>query len=618
MKNIFSIWIFFFAVFISPIKSAETYRIDHLEPPFWWTGMASNKLQIMVHGNNIAELSPSINYPYIEIKKIHRVENANYLFIDLELSPQMKPGEFEITFSINDQTYLTYQYTLLKREPGSAERLGFNPADVIYLITPDRFANSDLNNDSSPALKETHNRAFKGGRHGGDLQGIIDHLDYIADMGFTQIWLNPVLQNDQPSYSYHGYSTTDYYQIDGRFGTNTLYKKLSEQAKQKGIGIIKDVILNHIGSEHWWMKDLPTRDWINNEGSYTQTSHRRETIHDPHSAITDKKYFADGWFVPTMPDLNQRNPFLATYIMQNSIWWIEYAGLSGFRVDTYSYSDKTFLSQWTDRLVTEYPNINFVGEEWTHNVALVAYWQKDSPRYDDYVSKLPSLMDFPLQKSVINGLLNEENWATGLREIYQVISSDFLYGNPNNLVIFADNHDMNRVFTQLNKDYELFKMAMIHLFTTRGIPQIYYGTEILMTNPEKGDHGIIRTDFPGGWPNDKVNGFTGNGLKPKQKKAQQFIRELLQWRKTSTAVTKGNLIHYTPENGFYIYFRQFENELIMVIMNKNKKQTTLDTNRFEEVLSGKNTGKDVLNNELYDLSIPIKIPKKSAVILNVY
>ena len=615
MKNFYSIWIFFLAVFISPIKSSETYRIDHLEPPFWWAGMAENKLQLMVHGKNISDLEPEFSHSGIEINQVHRLSNPNYLFIDLFLSEEAIPGEFEIIFNKEGQPKTKYNYILLKRESDSADRKGFSPADVIYLITPDRYANGDPGNDSSSQLKEKQNRLKKGGRHGGDIQGIIDHLDYISDMGFTQIWLNPVLENDQHTYSYHGYSTTDYYNIDARFGNNELYKVLSKEAKKRGIGLVMDLILNHIGSEHWWMKDLPTIDWINNDGKFVRSNHIHESVHDPHLTESQRDLFTSGWFVETMPDLNQNYTFLANYLIQNSIWWIEYADLSGFRIDTYPYIDKIFLSIWSKRIATEYPRFNFVGEEWSSNPTMVSYWQKGSNRYDDYDSYIPSMMDFPLQEALVNGLLGKEDWNSGIVDIFRVISNDFQYGDPYNLVVFAGNHDMKRIYSQLNEQMDLYKMAMTIINTVRGIPQIYYGTEIAMSST--GDHGALRKDFPGGWPGDKVNAFTGRSLNKKELEAQNFIRKLLNWRKENIAITMGNMIHYPVENGIYVYFRSYNEALVMVIINNNKRSKTIDPGRFNEVIAEKKQGISILDNKVYDLTTKINLPGKGALILEI-
>ena len=601
-------------LFLSPLSSSNQYGIDHLEPPFWWIGMSSGKLQLLVHGSDISELKPSISYPGISINAIHQVSNPNYLLVDLMIDNDTKAGDFTIGFTKNEQVILNHTYSLLERTPNSAMRQGFTSTDVIYLITADRFANGDPDNDSSPNLKEQVNRKNKDGRHGGDIQGIIDHLDYIAEMGFTQIWLNPMLENNHPKYSYHGYSTTDYYNIDARFGGNSLYVLLSEEARKKGIGIIKDVVLNHCGSEHWWIHDMPSKDWINNQGEYTQTTHNRVSLHDIHTTNSEMSNFVDGWFVQTMPDLNHKNLFMANYLIQNSIWWIEYANLSGLRIDTYSYHDKTFLTEFGKRIINEYPNFTFVGEEWSLNPSIVSYWQKDSPRHDNYISYTPSMMDFPLNSVLAKSLLEKEAWNTGLINIYEVISNDFLYGDPYNLVVFAGNHDMERIYNQLNENFSLYKMAMTYIYTTRGIPQIYYGTEILQKGPP--DHGSLRTDFPGGWDKDKINGFNGFGLTNEQMEAHRFTKQLLNWRKNNLAITKGTLTHYYPQHGVYVYFRKHNKELVMVLINNNTSDTYVSSNRFYEILGDKTQGISVLKKQVYDLAKDIHVPGKAALILD--
>ena len=597
------------------LSRSVAYDIRHLEPPFWWVGMVESKLQLMVHGENISDLQPEIDHEGIEIDEIHRSENKNYIFIDLSLT-KVKPGSFDIIFKHSGKIEAKYQYDLFERKSGSMERHGFDPSDVIYLITPDRFANGDPSNDTVLSLKESSDRGNKDGRHGGDIQGIIGHLDYIEKMGFTQIWLNPVLENDQQIYSYHGYSTTNYYNIDPRFGSNEVYKELSSKAKLRDIGLIMDLILNHIGSEHWWMKDMPSEDWINNNGDFVRSNHIHESVHDPYLTKSQKDLFSSGWFVKTMPDLNQKNKFLENYLIQNSIWWIEYADLSGFRIDTYPYIDKNFLSVWSERIATEYPNFNFVGEEWSSNITLVSYWQQGSFRYDGYRSFIPSMMDFPLQEALVNGLLDKESWNSGIGDIYRVLSNDFQYGNPYNLVVFAGNHDMKRIYSQLNEDMDLYKMAMSFILTVRGIPQIYYGTEIAMEST--GDHGALRKDFPGGWSDDKANAFNGNSLKNQQIEAQKFLKKLLNWRKSNSAVIKGSMIHYPVLDGIYVYFRTYKNDLVMVIMNNNKRSKKIDTKRFHEILLHKNKGIKISDNKSYDLSEIIDIPGKSTIILDIY
>ena len=597
------------------VTNIMAYEIEHLEPPFWWTGMESEKLQLMVHGRNISFLQPQIEYEGVEILRVNRMSNNNYLFIDLSLKDAVA-GSFDIQFIRLGKVEAEYRYVLHERDSNSKYRSGFGPEDVIYLITPDRYANGDKKNDDVSGLKEKSRREDKDGRHGGDIKGIIDRLDYLEQMGFTQLWLNPVLENNQSTYSYHGYSTTDYYNIDSRFGNNKLYLELSEKARERGMGIIKDLILNHIGSGHWWMDDLPSEDWINNGGKFIGTNHIHESVHDPHLTKSEKNLFTDGWFVKSMPDLNQRNELLETYLIQASIWWIEYANLSGFRVDTYPYVDKDFLSTWSMRLATEYPNFNFVGEEWSSNSTMVSYWQKDSKRHDDYVSFIPSMMDFPLQNALIKGLLEKDTWDSGIGNIFRVLANDFQYGNPYNLVVFAGNHDMTRIYSLLNERMDLYKMAMSIICTIRGIPQIYYGTEIAMASTD--DHGELRKDFPGGWPNDDKNAFTGHGLNERELDAQNYLKKLLNWRKNNLAIAKGDLIHYPVQDGIYVYFRRYENDMVMVIINNNDRAKTIYPDHFNETIKGRTKGVNIINDRLHYLSREINIPGKSTLVLEIH
>ncbi len=596
---------------------AAPYRIDHLEPPSWWVGMKHGPLQLMVHGEQIADLTPSLSYPGLAIKEVIRVASRNYLFIDLEISQEALPGEFLLRFTQKGQTVLSQPYRLDARAKDSAQRRGFGPADAIYLIVPDRFANGDQNNDSVTPLKEKANRADPAGRHGGDLQGIGAHLDYVAGMGFTQIWSTPLTENNQPEASYHGYASTNLYQVDARFGSNEEYRDLVDKAKHKGLGFIQDVVLNHIGSGHWWMKDLPSADWLNFQDKFVVTNHKRTTIQDPHASLADRKRFSNGWFVESMPDLNQRNPLLANYLIQNNLWWIEYAGLSGFRVDTYPYSDPLFLSRWSQRIIDEYPNFNMVGEEWTSNPAIVSYWQKGKVNSDHYLSYTPSMMDFPLYYALQEGLMGEDGDRTGLSVLYESLANDFQYPAPENLVIFEGNHDTNRIFSELAQDDGLYRMAMVYLATMRGIPQFTYGTEILMTSPKQRDDGRVRADFPGGWPGDAVNAFSGRGLGKAQSQAQQFLRRLLTWRKGASAIHGGKLMHFVPEQGTYVYFRYDGTKRVMVVFNKNLKPATLELSRFHEMLTPQSAGTDVFSGQRFSLSQTLTLPARSAMILEV-
>ncbi len=591
-------------------------EVHKIEPPFWWAGMKSSHLQLMVYGKEIAALQAAIDYNGLSIEKIERAESNSYLFIDLQLAVDIRPGKFNIRFTDGTRLVNTYTYELKARATGSAQRKGFDNTDVLYLITPDRFANGSPANDSIGGLREGYNRSADFGRHGGDIAGIRQHLDYIKDMGFTAIWLNPVLENDQPKWSYHGYATTDYYKVDSRFGSNEEYVDLSKQAKANDIGMIMDIIVNHCGSEHPWMKDPPFGNWFNGQDQpYQQTNHRKSTLLDPYVSSHDRAIMAQGWFVPAMPDLNQRNAFLSTYLIQNSIWWIEYADLAGIRQDTYSYPFREFMTDWTCAIMEEYPYFNIVGEEWVENAAIISYWQQGKVNKDGYRSCLPSLMDFPMTFALHKALTEEEGWSEGLMRLYENLANDFLYADPNALVIFPDNHDMSRIFTQLNEDVTAFKMAMAYMLTMRGIPQLYYGTEVLMSHTGTDSHGVIRSDFPGGWPGDAVNAFTGQGLSADALDAQGFLKKLLQWRKGARAVHFGRLMHFEPQNGVYVYFRYLHGQAIMVVLNKNTAPVELPLDRFAERLAGYQKGKDVLTGRYWPLADRMRLENRGVLVL---
>lgn len=611
-------WLAVLWLAIASTSAAAADRIERVEPASWWVGMKDDRLQLLVHGDRVADLAPRLTYPGVSITGVERVENPNYLFVNLRIAPETKPGSFRIDFLKGRAKAGSRSYVLNAREQGSAERKSFGPQDTIYLITPDRFANGDLSNDTVKGLPDGLDRSKPLGRHGGDLKGVSNNLDYLAGMGYTQLWLNPVLENNQPEVSYHGYAITDFYKVDPRFGTNEGFRQLAADARQRGVGMIMDMVLNHCGSTHWWMKDLPSRDWFNNDSTFAPTSHVRETLQDRHATNVDRQTFSDGWFVATMPDMNQRNPYLATYLIQNSLWWVEYAGLSGIRVDTYSYSDREFLTEWSRRVTQEYPHLNIVGEEWSSNPTTVAYWQRGRNPPGGYVSYLPSLFDFPLQEAVAMGLKEPEGWGTGLRRIYKVLAQDSVFPDPYNLVTFHDNHDMSRMLTALGERQDLNRMALVFLLTARGIPQIFYGTEVLMSNKGTEDHGVIRSDFPGGWPGDAKNAFTGQGLSDDERAMQEYTRKLLQWRRTAPAIRDGRLTHYVPTDNLYVYFRHAAAQNIMVILNNGDDARTIATSRFQESIGSATTGKDVLSGQVHQLGKGVAVPARSATILELH
>jgi len=595
------------------VFSAEI-NLKKVEPMFWWAGMKSTELQLMVYGENISASTVELEYAGVELVSVSKVQNPNYLFIDLKLSENVKPGKFDIQFKQKDKVIESYSYELKERETGSANREGFNSSDVIYLITPDRFVNGNQGNDWVEGMKEHPNRADRDGRHGGDIRGIINSLDYLQNLGFTAVWLNPVLENNMTQVSYHGYSTTDFYKVDPRYGTNEEYRELNDELDKRGMKLIMDMIFNHCGSEHWWMEDMPMSDWINNYPEYKITNHRHVVNMDPHVSEYDHKTMVDGWFVPTMPDLNQRNSFMKKYLIQNSIWWVEYVGLEGIRQDTWPYPDKNMMAVWTKELLEEYPDFNIVGEEWSMNPAIVSYWQKGKNNADGYKCYLPSLMDFPTQEAVVKGLTEKEDWGGGLVKIYESMANDFIYPDADNLVVFPDNHDMSRFFVQVGEDIDLLKMGVAYFLTTRGIPQIYYGTEVLMKHD--GDHhGDIRADFPGGWEDDQTDALSGKGLSIEQKDMLDYVANIQNWRKNKKVIHDGKLIHFVPFEGTYSYFRYNNDEAVLIILNKNESKKVLETSSFNEILSKYSSGTDVISsNEISDLST-ITIPAKSAMII---
>ncbi|WP_242203144.1 glycoside hydrolase family 13 protein [Aestuariivivens insulae] len=605
------------------ITITERQDIQRVEPPNWWVGFKKSQLQLLVKHTNISEALPSMSYPGVTIKKVHKADSPNYLFIDLDIDSAAKAGKFNITFKQNNKTDLVYTYELKSREKPAEDYKGFDSSDVIYLITPDRFANANPSNDIVETLKEKSiDRAHDYARHGGDIEGITNHLDYIEDLGFTAVWPCPLLTNDMPKGSYHGYAMTNFYEVDPRIGTLAEYKELSHQLHERGMKHVMDQVVNHCGLEHWWMKDLPFKDWISyqeafeKEGRPIITNHRRTTNQDPYASKVDKKLETGGWFVSEMPDLNQQNPFMANYLIQNSIWWIETLQLNGIRQDTYPYSDKTFLSNWAGAIMEEYPNFSIVGEEWSYNPLLIAYWQEGHANKDGYDSNLKSTMDFAMQSNIVQALNEDEAFDRGLIKMYEGLANDFSYASPKDILIFPDNHDMSRIFTQLHGDIVNTKMALSYMLTLPRIPQIYYGTEILMNDFKKpGDHGLIRTDFPGGWTGDAINAFTGEGLTEAQKDMQSFLKRVLHYRKDSEAIHKGETIHFAPKNGVYVLFRVYGDETVVHIINKNIEPVTLNLDRFNEVgLYGKKLI-NIINGERVGWKDSLRLEEQGSLIL---
>ena len=589
--------------------------VNRVEPPSWWVGMKNQQIQLMVYGKQIAKAEVAISYPGVTLISFDRVENPNYLFLNLEIQDNTFAGTFDILFKLSGKQNLKYTYTLHNRRSGSAQRKGFDSADAMYLLFPDRFANGNPDNDSFEGMKDKFDREDLYARHGGDIQGIINNLDYIKELGMTAIWINPVLESNQPWQSYHQYAITDFYNIDRRFGNNELYRQMVEVAHGKGLKIIKDMIFNHTGNKHWFIEDLPMGDWINQWPEFTRTNYRIPASFDPHASEADKKLMYDGWFDTHMPDLNQRNPYLANYLIQNSIWWVEFANLDGIRMDTHPYADKEFMAHWTRAVMNEYPNFNIVAETWVNYPAWVAYWQAGALNRDGFDSGIPTVMDFPLCYAINSAFDEKEGWDTGLHRLYETMAHDFLYADLNNILIFADNHDVSRFMKSKDMAIGRYKLGMAFLLTTRGIPQIYYGTEILMDGDDVNGHGVLRQEFLGGWPDHKRSAFTPEGRTKKENEAWNYMNTWLHWRKTATAVHKGKLVQFLPENEVYVYFRQNDEQTVMVILHNGYQPKVLKTERFNEILSVFSSGKDIITDKVLEKLDKIQLSPRSAMVI---
>lgn len=616
MKHTFILWIAFLLLWGGG-QTARAMEIKKVAPSFWWAGMKNPELQILLYGEELALSDVSVSGEGIYLKETVRQDNPNYLLLYFDLS-EAKAQTFQILLK-SGKKERRISYELKARGRKGEEVKGFTSEDVLYLIMPDRFANGCPENDVIDGMREkTVNRADGFARHGGDLQGISNHLDYIADLGATAIWLNPTQENDMESGSYHGYAITDYYQIDRRFGSNEDFCALVEKAHEKDLKVVMDMIFNHCGSENYLFKDKPSKEWFNYRSNYVQTSFKTASVMDIHASAYEKKIATDGWFASVMPDFNQRNRHVARYLIQSSIWWIEYAGINGIRQDTHPYADFDFMSQWCKEVLDEYPYFNIVGETWLNSNVLVSYWQKDSKLAAPLNSNLPTVMDFPLQ-ALMNQAFDEETgeWGGGLYKLYDYQTQDLVYANPMNLLTFLDNHDTSR-FAQTDemaKKLKRYKQAMVFLLTTRGIPQIYYGTEILMTGDKGKGDGDLRKDFPGGWQGDTRNCFVKNGRTALENEAFEFTRQLLNWRKGNQVIGKGCLKHYSIQNGVYVYQREFNGKSVVVIMNGTDDSKELDLTPYQEILPRENA-LDVLTGKNVNLSGKLCLDGRENLILN--
>jgi len=614
MKALFTTLMVF--VFLGLHAQEPTISISKIEPPFWWTGMKNPNLQLLVYGNNISETEPKIEAKGITITNFVQVENPNYLFIDLEISPTAEAGQFKINFIQNDKMVEFIDYELKGRNPGSAARKGFDQSDVLYLLMPDRFSNGDLSNDDMPGMLETADRNNPNGRHGGDIKGIINQLDYIKNTGFTGMWINPLIENNNPEYSYHGYAITDFYNVDPRYGTNEDYVNLVNVSHDKGLKVIMDMIFNHSSVHHWFIIDLPMSNWIHQFDNYTPSNFRASTVMDPYASEYDKEKMLMGWFDRHMADLDQRNEILSNYLIQNTIWWIEFSNIDGIRVDTQPYPYKEFFTEWGKRIFDEYPNFNIVGEAWLQKEAFTAYFQKDAPNKDGYNSNIPVVTDFPLYFALNNAFNENDSWTDGLAQLYYVFAHDYLYADAMNTLTFCDNHDISRFFTAVDEDFDKWKMGMAVLLTTRGIPTVYYGTEILMTGNKDDGHGQIRQDFPGGWPGDPDDAFTSQGRTEVQNKAYDYLQKLLKWRKGREVIHYGKLKHFIPEDNTYVYFRYTDKECVMVALNNsNNEIKVLSHTKINECIEDYTYGINVITGETINYLDTFTLSPKSALII---
>ena len=604
----------FFLIWVG--LSQLTYgQVQKVEPPFWWEGMKDATLMITLYGDDLS--SYTITSENLTVSKVVHLESPNYAFVYLDLT-NTTVGLHELTLHHDTKPAISVPYEIHTRRAGSAMRKGFDSSDFIYLIMPDRFANGDPNNDAHPDLADKPNRNDPWARHGGDLQGIIDNLDYIEDLGVTAIWNTPVVEDNDPKGSYHMYAASDVYQIDRRFGSNQTYKHLSEALKKRNMKLIMDYVVNHWSLEHYMIKDLPSSDWINQWEEFTPSSHAKEIFSDPYASEIDKKEMVNGWFVESMPDLNQQQPQLLKYLIQNAIWWVEYADLSGFRVDTYPYNSRDEVTQWSKAIMDEYPHFSIVAESWLMNPLHLSYWQKDSPiaAMSGFNSQVTHVKDFALYNAIHEAFVGETPWwDQKMNKIYKVIQNDFVYATPNNLMVFLENHDTTRI-NEILPDFRDYQIVTTLMATIRGVPQTYYGTEIGMKGAkEKGD-ADLRRDFPGGWPEDPRNAFTKTGRTQIENQYYDFTSKLFQWRKNEAVIHHGKTLHYSPKNEVYVYFRYTDEKSIMVILNANKEAQTIDFGRFSERIGDTPNGKDVFHKEDVLFSKPLTLPAKSTKIIS--
>jgi len=613
MKRI--IQLFVAVLFVSQIQAKSSSWVQKVEPSFWWTDMYQPEFQLMLYGTDISKTEISIDYNGVSISRKELTDNPNYVFLYLKLSKETFPGKFNIVLKKGNKKQVVV-YELKSRREGSAERKSFTEADALYLLMPDRFANGNPANDSIKGYHQGVHRNIPGARHGGDIEGIISKVPYLADLGITALWTTPLFDNNDTQYSYHHYACSDYYKVDPRLGSNADYIRLSDACHANGLKLIIDVVPNHCGSSHWWMKDLPANDWFNTWPTFTNSNYRMTAWTDPHASTADRYRLTHGWFSPNMPDLNLQNPLLFDYLRQVYIFWIEYANIDGMRVDTYPYNDLKTASRFIQSIRSEYPNMNVVGECWVKTPAEIAYYQSGNNNKDGFDSRLTSVMDFVL-KDVFSTAFNEpDSWDGGMSRFYSHYAQDFVYANQNLIMNFLDNHDIDRYSTVVKRDVRKYKMALAMLLTARGYPQIYYGTEIMLDGIA-GSYEGNRFDFPGGWTSDKRNAFKPEGRTNDENEVFNYLRILLNYRKNNTVLQSGLMKQFIPENGLYVSFRYNDKKTLMIIANNNLENKELNLNRFSEMLNGKTDGIEITTSKNYSLQIPVSVPAKTVLILDI-
>ena len=626
MKDFNLIKILFLLFIFPPIIFSQNVQIQRIDPTYWWVGMRNQNLQLLVYGKNIKDSEVSLTYEGVTIENTQLLENPNYMVIDLKINSNALPGKVPLLFSRFEyqtvkkkeelkKVVYTQEYELKAREPQINRIKGISSSDFIYLIMPDRFANAEPSNDVILGMKEEKiNRDSLTYRHGGDLQGITQHLDYLKDLGITALWLNPVIENDQPKDSYHGYAFTDHYAVDRRLGGKQAYKDFIDAAHAKGMKVVQDIVLNHIGNHHWLFENLPFKDFVNQWDGYKHTNFRDETLMDIYGAEIDKKIMSNGWFAPTMPDLNQSNPIVANYLTQNALWWIEAFGIDAFRVDTYAYSDLKFEEKFFQAIQDEYTTFSAFGETWVHSVPNQSFFTKNNVVGTKHRSTLGGVTDFQLHFATNDALNQNFGWTEGLNRIYRVLASDFLYKDPNKNVTFLDNHDTSRFFSVIGESIGKYKMGIGFLLTTRGIPSMYYGTELLFKGFDIGGGISVRQEMPGGWSGDIIDKFMTKGRTEKENEAFNFVKKLANYRKNSAAIQTGKLMQFVPESGVYTYFRYDAKTTVMVVMNQNKEEKRMSTDRFAERMAGFKSAKNIVTDELIQNLESLKIPAMSTTV----